>query len=138
VREAGVPGGGGIMTAASLALFYQAVLTNPDGLWDASVLADAKSNVRCNFEDPLMHVAANRSLGLVLAGDDGFHQFRYGMFGEGCSPQAFGHAGAYSQVAWADPATGISFAFVKNGLDADMFADALRVMPLSDLAAVLA
>jgi len=62
VREAGVPGGGGIMTASSLALFYQAVLTNPDGLWDAAVLADAKTNVRCSFEDPLMHVAANRSL----------------------------------------------------------------------------
>ncbi len=137
VREVGVPGGGGIMTAASMAAFYQAVLANPNDLWDDAVLDDAKTNVRCRFEDPLMHVPANRTLGLVLAGDDGLHQFRYAMFGSGCSPAAFGHAGAHCQVAWADPATGISFAFVKNGLDPDMFSDALRVLPLCDLAASL-
>jgi CubicO group peptidase (beta-lactamase class C family) len=84
-----------------------------------------------------MNVAANRSIGLVLAGDDGFHQFRYAMFGKDVSPLAFGHAGAFSQVAWADPATGTSFAFLKSGLQADMFADAVGVLPLSDLAAAL-
>jgi hypothetical protein len=41
------------------------------------------------------------------------------------------------QVAWADPETGISFAFVKNGLEVDMLADAVRIMPLSDIAASL-
>jgi CubicO group peptidase (beta-lactamase class C family) len=137
VRAAGVPAGGGIVTAATMARFYQALLRDPVGLWDAEVLADAKTNVRCHFEDPLMHVPANRSLGLVLAGDDGLHQFRYGMFGEANSPGAMGHAGAYCQVAWGDPATGISFAFTKNGLVGDMFGDALRVLPLSDLAAAL-
>ena len=95
------------------------------------------TNVRCRFDDPLMQVPANRSIGLVIAGDDGLHQFRYGMFGADNSPRAFGHAGAYCQVAWADPATGVSFAFVKNGYDSDMFADAVRVLPLSNLAAAL-
>ena len=137
MRAAGVPGGGGTLTAATMARFYQALLHDPVGLWDAAVLDDAKTNVRCRFEDPLMHVAANRTLGLVLAGDDGLHQFRYGMFGAENSPATFGHSGACCQVAWADPATGISFAFVKNGLDAGMFADALRVLPLSNLAAAL-
>ena len=81
VRAAGVPGGGGHMTAATMERFYQALLHNPDGLWDADVLADAKTNIRCRYPDPLMNVAVNRSIGLVLAGDDGLHQFRYAMFG---------------------------------------------------------
>ena len=137
VRAAGVPGGGAIMTAATMARFYQALLHDPNGVWDAAVLHDAKTNVRCTFPDPLMHVGANRSLGLVLAGDDGMHQFRYGMFGKDNSPGSFGHAGAHCQVAWADPATGISFSFVKNGLQADMMADALNVIPITDAAAAL-
>jgi len=137
VRAAGVPGGGAIMTAATMARFYQALLHNRDHVWDPDVLHDAKTNVRCSFPDPLMHVAANRSLGLVLAGADGLHQFRYGMFGKDNSPGSFGHAGAHSQVAWADPATGVSFCFLKNGLQADMMADAVNVIPITDAAAAL-
>ncbi len=136
-RAAGVPGGGGIMTAASMARFYQGVLRNPGGLWDVEVLRDATTNIRCRFVDPMLHVPVNRSLGLVLAGDDGMHQLRYAMFGGASSPGAFGHGGAFSQVAWADPATGTSFAFVKNGCNFDLFADAVRVLPLSDLASRL-
>ncbi|HTL85060.1 MAG TPA: serine hydrolase domain-containing protein [Acidimicrobiia bacterium] len=137
VRAAGVPGGGGIMTAETMARFYQAVLNNRSGLWDTDVLRDAKTNIRCTFEDPLMHVGANRTIGLVLAGDDGLHQFRYAMFGKDNSPGSFGHGGAFCQVAWADPATGVSFAFLKNGWQTDMFADAINVLPLSDLASSL-
>jgi CubicO group peptidase (beta-lactamase class C family) len=137
VRAAGIPGGGGLMTAATMAGFYQGLLGNPGGLWDPEVLRDATTRVRCSFDDPLMGVPANRSRGLVLAGDDGLHQFRYAMFGRDCSPGAFGHAGAYLQVAWADPATGTSFAFFKNGYHADMVGDAANVVPLCDLAAAL-
>ncbi len=142
VRAAGVPGGGGIMTAAVMATFYQSLVHDSERapasrVWDAAVLRDAKTNVRCTFPDPLMHVAANRTLGLVLAGDDGMHQFRYGMFGQANSPGTMGHAGAFSQVAWADPATGISFCFLKNGLQADMMSDAVNVIPITDAAAAL-
>lgn len=137
VRAAGVPGGGAIMTAADLARFYQAVLRNETGLWDPAVLDDATTNVRCTLPDPLMGVPANRTLGLVLAGDDGLHQMRYAMFGADCSPGAFGHAGAFGQVGWADPATGTSFAFLKNGLNADMVADAVHLIPVVDLASRL-
>jgi CubicO group peptidase (beta-lactamase class C family) len=125
------------MSAATMARFYQALLHNPGGLWDAALLDDVKTNIRCTLPDPLMNVAANRTIGLVLAGDDGMHQFRYGMFGRDVSPGTFGHAGAYCQVAWADPATGISFSFLKNGWDTDMFGDAVRVLQLSDLASAL-
>jgi CubicO group peptidase (beta-lactamase class C family) len=137
VRAAGVPGGGAIATAATMARFYQVLLNNPHGAWDADVLRDAKTNVRCTFPDPLMNVPANRSLGLVLAGDDGLHQLRYAFFGRDNSPGSFGHAGAFCQIAWADPATGISFSFLKNGLQADMIADAVKVIPIADAAAAL-
>ena len=137
VRAAGVPGGGGIMTATDLARFYQAVLRNDTGQWDPAVLADATTNVRCTFPDPLLGVPANRTLGLVLAGDDGLHQMRYAMFGAACSPGSFGHAGAYGQVGWADPATGTSVAFLKNGLNADMVGDAVHLIPVVDLASRL-
>ncbi len=33
-RETGVPGGGGVGTAADPAMYYQALLRNRDGLWD--------------------------------------------------------------------------------------------------------
>lgn len=132
---AGVPGGGGIMTAADLALFYQGILENSRGLWSGETLRDVTQNIRCRFVDPLMKVPVNRTLGLVVAGDDGKHIFRYACFGAACSPGSFGHAGAHGQVAWADPATGISFSFVHNGLQADMRRSGARAVELSTMAA---
>ncbi|MCU1377746.1 MAG: penicillin-binding protein beta-lactamase class [Acidimicrobiales bacterium] len=133
-RAAGVPGGGGIATAADLALFHQALLHDPKGLWDAAVLADAKTNVRCNLPDALLGVPVMRTLGLVLAGDDGKEQLRYAGFGKGVSPAAFGHMGAHFQLAWTDPATGVSFAYVNN-LVADNLRQAMLTMPVANAAA---
>jgi CubicO group peptidase (beta-lactamase class C family) len=137
-RAAGVPGAGAIMTAADLALLYQGFLHNPGDLWDATVLADATSRIRCTYPDPLLGAPVNRSIGLVLAGDDGKHTLRYACFGEGCTARAFGHAGAHGQVGWADPGTGISFAFAHNGLDADQLREGARAVRLASAAAALA
>jgi CubicO group peptidase (beta-lactamase class C family) len=136
-RAAGVPGGGAIMRAADLALFYQAVMHNPGGLWDAEVLEDAKTNVRCDLPDNLLQVPVHRTLGLVLAGDDGKHFMRYGSFGPANSPRSIGHAGAHGQVGWADPETDISFAYCTNGVDSDILREAVRGFNLSKLAASL-
>lgn len=136
-RAAGVPGSGGIMRAADLALFYQGVMHDPVGLWDPAVLDDATTNVRCTLPDNLMHVPVNRTLGLVLAGDDGRHVARYGSFGVNNSPRSIGHAGAHGQVGWGDPATGLSFAYCCNGIDADQVKEAIRGIGLSNLAAAL-
>jgi CubicO group peptidase (beta-lactamase class C family) len=138
VRAAGVPGGGAVMRAADLALFYQAVMGNPGALWDAEVLDDAKTHVRCVLPDALLHVPVNRTLGLVLAGDDGQHFMRYGSFGVANSPRSIGHAGAHMQVGWGDPATGISFAYCTNGIDSDVMKEAMRGLNLSNVAAALA
>jgi CubicO group peptidase (beta-lactamase class C family) len=134
---AGVPGGGGVMRAADLARFYQAVMHDPVGLWDPAVLDDAKTHVRCTLPDALMHVPVNRTLGLVLAGDDGQHFARYGSFGVNNSPRSIGHAGAHGQVGWGDPTTGVSFAYCANGISSDVVAEAIRGIRLSDLAATL-
>ncbi len=138
LRAVGVPGGGGIMRAADLALFYQALLHNPEGLWDAAVLADATTNVRCVLPDNLLQVPVNRTLGLVVAGDDGQHFMRYGSFGQANSPRSFGHAGAHMHLGWGDPATGLSFAYCTNGIDTDVMKEATRGLRLSNLAAGLA
>jgi CubicO group peptidase (beta-lactamase class C family) len=135
-RRAGVPGGGAVTRAAELALFYQALLTNPGNLWDAEVLADATGNVRNHFPDPWVLATANRTLGLVVAGDDGNAYMRMN-FGRTVSPRAFGHAGAGGQIAWADPATGLSFTYLTNGLDAHVLRQARRGLALSSRAAML-
>ncbi len=134
VRAVGVPGGGGVMTAADLALFHQALLHDPQGLWPPELLADVTGRVRNTFPDPFTGVSANRSLGLVLAGDDGFSHIR--GFGRTVSPRAFGHNGAAGQLAWADPATGLSLGYCTNGIDLNQVREPRRGTAISSLAAV--
>ena len=50
----------------------------------------------------------------------------------------FGHGGAGGQIAWADPATGLSFAYLTNGHDRDLLREGRRIIALSSLAAVCA
>jgi CubicO group peptidase (beta-lactamase class C family) len=136
VLALGVPGGGGVSTAADLALFYQALLHNRAGVWDPDVLADATGTVRNNLGDRNFGRPASRSLGLVIAGDDGQSHIR--GLGRTVSPRAFGHNGAGGQIAWADPATGISFVYLTNGHDAHQIRQGRRGVALSSLAAVCA
>ncbi|HYF46168.1 MAG TPA: serine hydrolase domain-containing protein, partial [Acidimicrobiales bacterium] len=98
LRAVGVPGGGVITTAGDLALFYQGLLHDPKGLWDADVLADATGRVRCAFPDNFTGVPVNRTIGVVVAGDDEGRAMR--GLGRTVSARAFGHDGAGGQVAW--------------------------------------
>ena len=123
--EAGEPGGGGAMTAASLSLFYQGLLHNPDSLWNPEVLADGVGNVRCTLPDPLMNLPANRTLGVVVGAGFGSTW--------GKSPTAFGWPGAGGQIGFAEPATGISFAFLQMG-DNDQMGQFLRGITMSNIA----
>jgi CubicO group peptidase (beta-lactamase class C family) len=133
VLAAGVPGAGAVARAADVAMFYQALLHNPGPRWDDAVLADATGNVRNALVDPLFKVPANRTLGLVVAGDDGQAVVR--GFGRGNSPRSFGAQGVGGQVAWADPETGLSFCYLTNGLDADVVASFTRSAKIAGLAA---
>ena len=111
---AGIPGGGAISDAASVALLYQALLHDPKGMWDPAVLRHARST---SYNDNLVWpgVSPMRGLGVEIAGD-GPHRER--RIGSGVvSPETFGHAGAFGQIAWADPATGLSFVFLTDTSD---------------------
>jgi CubicO group peptidase (beta-lactamase class C family) len=114
VCAVGVPGGGGVSTAADMALFYQALLNDPREMWEPDVLTDVTSKVRNSFPD-YMGVPANRTRGLIVKGDDEKAHVR-GM-GRTVSARAFGHNGAAGQIAWGDPETGASFCFLTNGID---------------------
>jgi CubicO group peptidase (beta-lactamase class C family) len=131
-QRVGVPGAGIVSTAADLALFYQALLHNAGGLWDDAVLADATGKVRNTMSDYLK-IPANRSLGLIVAGDDGKANVR--GFGHTVSPRAFGHNGAGGQVAWGDPETGVSFVYLTNGLDEHVLRVARRSAGIASRAA---
>ncbi|MEY2472058.1 MAG: hypothetical protein QOK28_1387 [Actinomycetota bacterium] len=132
-RALGVPGGGGVTTARNYARFYQELLHNTKGIWDPDVLHDVKTNVRNTFGDPLFNTPANRTAGLVIAGDDGKASMR--GFGKTQSPGTFGHNGAGGQIAWADPESGLSFIYLTNGLDRNMIREARRGVALSSIAA---
>lgn len=131
VRAVGVPGAGAVATAADLALYYQALLHNPIGTWKPSVLGDVTGHVRNTMPD-YVGTAANRTRGLVVAGDDG----RAGARGLGktVSPRAFGHNGAGGQIAWADPRTGLSFCYLTNGLDQHQIREWRRTTAVASLA----
>lgn len=111
----GLPGGGAVSDAASLALFYQALLHNPKAVWDDVVLRTVTSEVRNTLPD-VFGTTANRSLGLCVHVPHDGPTAQFSDFG-GAAPGAFGHSGAAGQIGWADPTTGLSFAYVTNGLD---------------------
>ena len=131
-RALGVPGGGGVSDAASMALFYQGLLHNPAGIWKDDALLDFTGNVRNHLPDQLQQVPAERTLGLCTAGDDGKASLR--GFGKTVSGRTFGHAGAAGQLAWADPESGISFCYLTNGVDANFLRVARRGTALSSIA----
>jgi CubicO group peptidase (beta-lactamase class C family) len=137
-RHVPVPGGGGIMTAAELALFYQALLNGGRALggqqiWRDQTLVDAL-RVRNHYPDRL-GTPVNRALGVVVAGDE--LRNRRG-FGHTNSPLAFGHEGAGGQLAWGDPVTGISIGYCTNGHDRNVIRQARRGIGISSRAAVCA
>jgi CubicO group peptidase (beta-lactamase class C family) len=136
VRDAGVPGGGAVMRAADLALFYQAVLHDPSSLWDPGWLADVTAHVRNSLPERVSGIPANRTLAFVVAGADGLAAFR--GLGRTTSAAAFGHNGAGGQVAFADPATGLSVGYCTNGLDADALRQWKRTLAIASRAAACA
>jgi CubicO group peptidase (beta-lactamase class C family) len=139
VRRAGIPGGGGTMTAADLALFYQALLDGGRALagaevWSAATLAEARRVRTGALRDPVFGKPANRGLGIIVAGDA---ERTYRGFGHTNSELAFGHNGAGGQLAWADPATGLSLGYCTNGHDRNAVRQARRGVGIASRAASL-
>lgn len=136
-REAAIPGGSGIATASNLALFYQALLHDlrgeaPPLLFRRDVLEEALRVRTGELLDAMTGRRAHRALGMMVAGDED-RIFR--GFGPTNSPRSFGHDGAGGQIAWADPETGISFAYLTNGMDRNPLRSGRRSVGLSARAA---
>ena len=139
IRKVPVPGGGGIMTAADVALFYQALITGRsfDGeqLWHPETLQSARQVRTGDFNDLLTGNLVNRGLGISVAGDE---KRNFRGFGHTNSPLAFGHGGAGGQLAWCDPATGISIGYCTNGHDRNPIRQGRRGVSIGNKAAVCA
>ncbi len=138
VRMVGVPGGGGIMSAADIALFYQGLgghTRSGEKLWHQQTLEAALAVRTGNLVDQLTGMPVNRALGVSIAGDE---KRNYRGFGHTNSPSAFGHGGAGGQLGWMDPETGISIGYCTNGHDRNALRQARRGISLSNRAAVCA
>lgn len=113
VQGVGIPGGGGIATAATMAAIYQHFLHDPHGVFPRQWRLDAMGTVRNASISVGDGVPANRTLAGYVAGNDGFHRHRWMPAG---APRAFGHPGAGGQLNWCDPDSGISFSFLHDSL----------------------
>ena len=109
----GTPGVAGVGTAAGVASLYQAYLHNPHDLWQPAVLAEARDRTRFDGPDAAGR-PMRRSLSFVQAGTPADRFGERTFFGPNVSDRAFGHQGQGGQIAWADPASGVSFAYLTN------------------------
>jgi CubicO group peptidase (beta-lactamase class C family) len=138
-RAIGSPGGGGIASAADVALFYQGLLADADGrgagIWQAEMLREAWTARHTELIDPMTKQPALRGLGVVIAGES---EPIWRGFAAACSPRSFGHMGAGGQISWADPESGLCFAFCTNGAERDPVRQGASGFRLSSLAAACA
>lgn len=138
VRLVGVPGGGGITSAADIALFYQGIIDNSysgEKLWSDTTLDFALKVRTGDLVDALTNIPVNRALGVSVSGDE---KRNYRGFGHTNSAHAFGHGGAGGQLGWVDPQTGISIGFCTNGHDRNTIRQARRGISISNRAAICA
>ncbi len=135
-RPVGVPGGGGIASAAELAMFYQTLINGGKTPTGNRILKpetiEFALKVRTAHHTDLMGAPVLRGLSIVIAGDDGKANLR--GFGRVASPRTFGHGGAGGQVAWGDPESGISLGYCTNGF-VDWQTIGRRTTAISSLAA---
>ncbi|MCH7699530.1 MAG: beta-lactamase family protein [Chloroflexi bacterium] len=138
-RPVGVPGGGGIASAAELAMFYQTLINGGESPIGNRILKpetiEFATKVRTAHHTDLMGTPVLRGLSIVIAGDDGKANLR--GFGRVASPRTFGHGGAGGQLAWGDPESGISLGYCTNGF-VDWRTIGRRTTAISSLAAACA
>lgn len=135
-RAIGSPGGGVIATAADVALLYQGMLADADGrgagVWQPHMLRDAWTARQTELIDPMTKHPALRGLGVVIAGE---RDRMWRGFVDACSARSFGHMGAGGQISWADPVSGLSFAFCTSGAQRNPARQGAIGFRLSSLAA---
>jgi len=118
-RKAGTPGGGGYATARAMAAFYQMLGTggtlNGVRLLSPRMVQYVTRNHTGDMVDAYMGMPMHRGLGPHSRGTTPTIR----GLGSLASPRAFGHGGVGSSYCWADPDSGVSFAYLTNGRLAD-------------------
>jgi CubicO group peptidase (beta-lactamase class C family) len=112
-RGAGAPGGGGYATAPAMAMLYQMMLEggtlNGVRIVSRRTLEYAIRDWTGDLVDGNQGVPMNRGLGPYLRGTK-----PTSSHGAIAHPRVFGHGGAGSSQVWADPESGVSFAYLSN------------------------
>jgi len=113
-RRAGTPGGGGYATARAMATFYQMMAHGGtlDGvrLLSPRMVRYVTQNFTGDRIDAYMGMPMHRGLGPHSRGTT---ESIRGL-GALASPRTFGHGGVGSSYCWADPDSGVSFAYLTN------------------------
>jgi CubicO group peptidase (beta-lactamase class C family) len=113
-RRAGTPGGGGYATARAMAAFYQMLVQggtlNGVRLLSPRTIAYVTRNFTGDRVDGYMGMPMHRGLGPHSRGTT---ETIRGL-GSLASPRTFGHGGVGSSYCWADPDSGVSFAYLTN------------------------
>jgi CubicO group peptidase (beta-lactamase class C family) len=113
-RRAGTPGGGGYGTARAMAAFYQMLAQggslNGKRLLSPRMVAYVTRDFTGERVDDYMGMPMHRGLGPHSRGTG--HTIR--GLGSLASPRTFGHGGVGSSYCWADPDSGVSFAYLTN------------------------
>ncbi|WP_283135865.1 serine hydrolase domain-containing protein [Rhizohabitans arisaemae] len=107
VQQAEIPATGGICTAEALARFYAGLIGEVDGvrLLDPATLADAVAE-QASGTDRILRMPTRLASGFGLPTPDSFWY----------TPTAFGFGGRGGSLGFADPATGLAFGYVMNGI----------------------
>lgn len=130
---AGVPGGGGYGTARGMAAFYQMLAAGGTlagtRLLSPRMVAFVTRNFTGDRVDDYMNLPMHRGLGPHLRGETPVAR----GLGSIAHPRTFGHGGVGSSYCWADPISGVSFAFFSNCRQTEAFHNQ-RMDVLSSLA----
>jgi CubicO group peptidase (beta-lactamase class C family) len=113
-RKAGAPGSGGYATARAMAAFYQMMAAggtlNGVRLLSPRLVQYVTRNFTGDMVDHLIGMPMHRGLGPHSRGTTATIR-GLGSLG---SPRTFGHGGVGSSYCWADPDSGVSFAYLTN------------------------
>ena len=113
-QQAGVPGGGAYGTARGMMALYQMMLQG-GRLGDVQLVSPrtlryAIQNYTGDRVDEFMGMPMHRGLGPHLRG----HSSGIRGLGSLAHPRTFGHGGVGTSYCWADPSSGVSFAYITN------------------------
>ena len=119
-REAGLPHGGGFGTARAMAAFYQMMLgggrLGAVRLFSHRMIEYVTRDFTGDRPDEAMAgIAMHRGLGPHSRGTGG----RIRGLGSLAAPVTYGHGGVGTSYCWADPSSGVSFAYVTNFVQPD-------------------